>query len=452
MEKITQTVCLVLFIAFATNTQAQIGGLLKKAKDKITDKKEVTKTAPLENTQTGNSNSSGSQATETPKEEKQTEVTLFTFPDARYGNEYQGRTYNLSQIKESYGALASLTHVRKENEKGTFHFAKDYTELKSLINDDHLANTTIQFSGTPFKNGKGDGKTSFSSNGQHIYALLEAKTGTVKEALKINNDENYRLSLMYFLYSDDANSIEGNAQTSSGNFVVTPQMAKEKYLVIDIMPAKENAVIYVYDKEDFNSTASSFAYLHTQDKFSKSGNYKVRICIKGNVTDEWGKPKYNESIEYNGFFDYSFAIKDAKARVAEGSELYTYMKENVNNAPIALPAQWKAATSPLVMGIAQAKLIDMFRNHFDGKLSDFNLVKLHATNSNGGWTIEKNELGIPKYRYSSQWYTIFMKSKNGKACFYQGFGLRQNYEGGGKYSASFIDPDTYHYVNCEEMN
>jgi hypothetical protein len=103
------------------------------------------------------------------------------------------------------------------------------------------------------------------------------------------------------------------------------------------------------------------------------------------------------------------------------------------------------------MGIAQPKLIEMFRNHFDGKLSDFNLVKLHATSSNGGWTVEANEFGIPRYRYSSQWYTIFMKSKDGKTCFYQGFGLRQNYEGGGKYSATFIDADKYHYVNCGDM-
>jgi hypothetical protein len=445
MKKFKQIFILLLAFAISCNTQAQLGGLLKKAKDKVTEKKTTTTNTPPEDTKTTEV------VEDTKNNNKRWERGEFTFPDAIYQNEYQQRTYNITQIKEKFGALESLSHVRKEGEKGTFRFAKDYPELKDLINDEHIVNATIQFSGTPFKNGKGDGKTSFNSSGEHIYAQLEAKAGTIKDVFNIKTDENIRFSFMYYIYSDDANKLIGNFGTSTGNFIVTPQMAKEKYLVLDIMPAKENAVIYTFKEMGFNRTASNFAYLHTQENFSKSGNYKIRLVLLTPYTDEWGKPISGTSMECNGFFDYAFSTKDANARVEEGKELNIYMTDNVNDAPVALPKEWKAATSTLAMGIVQAKLIDMFRNHFDGKLSDFNFVKLHATNSNGGWTIEKNELGIPRYRYSSQWYTIFMKSKNGKTCFYQGFGLRQNYEGGGKYSASFIDEDPFRYVNCEEM-
>jgi hypothetical protein len=446
MKKLQRTLLLFLAITIGISTQAQLGGLLKKAKDKVTENKTSTPTSDV-----------GSKPTEIvtkTNKNKQFEEGTFLFPSRYNGNSFGYNTneyINVYKIKEKFRVLESLSHVRKEGEKGTFHFAKDYPELKDLINDEHIVNATIQFSGTAFKNGKGDGKTSFSSNGEHIYAQLATKAGTIKDVFNIKTDENIRFSFMYYIYSDDTDKLTGNFQTSTGNFIVTPQMAKEKYLVLDIMPAKEDAVVYTNKEMGFNSTASSFAYLHTQENFSKSGNYKVRLVLLTPYTDEWGKPISGTSMDCNGFFEYAFSTKDAKARLDEGSVLNIYMKDNINNAPVALPKEWKATTSPLAMGIAQPKLIEMFRNHFDGKLSDFNLVKLHATNSNGGWTVEANEFGIPKYRYSSQWYTIFMKSKNGKSCFYQGFGLRQNYEGDGKYSASFIDADKYNYVNCKEM-
>jgi hypothetical protein len=450
MKKLQQIFILLLAFTISSTTQAQLGGLLKKAKDKVTEKKTTTTTSST-TTATGEGTKTTEAAIETKNNDKRWEKDEFTFPDAVYKNEYQQRTYNITQIKEKYGALESLSHVRKEGEKGTFHFAKDYPELKDLINDEHIVNATIQFSGTPFKNGKGDGKTSFSSNGEHVYAQLVAKAGTIKDVFNIKTDENIRFSFMYYIYSDDADKLIGNFQTSAGNFIVTPQMAKEKYLVLDIIPTKENAVIYINKEMGFNSTASSFAYLHTQENFSKSGNYKVRLVLLTPYTDEWGKPISGTSMDCNGFFDYSFSIKDAKARVEEGKELNIYMSNNVNEAPVALPKEWKATTSAITMGIAQAKLVEMIKNRHASRLVSYKLVKFYASNSNGGWTVEKNEFGIPKYRYSSQWYTTFWKKNDGTDCFYQGFGLRQNYEGGGKYSAAFVDEEPYKNLKCEEM-
>jgi hypothetical protein len=441
MKKIITFFCLLF--AFAINTQAQLGGLLKKAKDKVAEKKEATTT-----------NGSNKTTESITNKNKQFEAGVFLFPERYNGNlvGYNSNNFlNLYKIKEKFGALESLSHVRKEGEKGTFHFAKDYPELKDLINDEHIVNATIQFSGTPFKNGKGDGKTSFSSSGDHIYAQLEAKAGTIKDVFNIKTDENIRFSFTYYIYNDEADKLTGNFTTSTDNFIVTPQMAKEKYLLLNIMPTKENAFIYGNKETGYNRTASEFASLHTQENFTKSGNYKVRLVLLTPYTDEWGKPISGTSMDCNGFFDYSFSAKDAKARVEEANEVFTYMKENMDNAPVALPAMWSEKSSPLTMGVAQPKLVEMFRNSYSDKLDNFTLVKFHATNSNGGWTIEKNDLGIPKYRYSSQWYTVFMKSKNGKACFYQGFGLRQDYQGGGQYGASFIDKETFKYVKCEDM-
>ncbi len=448
MKNTKQFFLMFLLTVIILNTQAQIGSLLKKAKEKVTEKKTTTTPAA---TTPAVGNKTTNEVPENKNSNKQFEEGIFNFPDPTYGNSYSGIALNIYKIKERYGVLASLAHVKKVTEKGTFHFAKDYTELKELINDEHLANASIQFSSIPFTNGRGDGKTSFSSSSDHIYALLETKTGTIKEAFKISSDENVNLTLQYYLYSNDADKIVGNFQTSSYNFTLTPQMAKEKYIVIDVMPQKEKATLYRFGKDGFNSTFSDFAYLHKQEIFTKTGEYKVRLNIKTAITDEWGKAKENETIEADGFFDYNFAIKDAKAKLAEGQEVFVYMKENINNAPVAIPTQWTEKSAVPAMGYTQDKLVQMFRNHFDGKLSDFSLVKFHTKNSNGGWTIEKNDLGIPLYRYSAQWYTVFMSSKVGKSCFYQGFGLRQNYAGGGTYGDVFVDIAPYKYLKCEEM-
>jgi hypothetical protein len=79
------------------------------------------------------------------------------------------------------------------------------------------------------------------------------------------------------------------------------------------------------------------------------------------------------------------------------------------------------------------------------------VVKFHASPSNGGWTTVNNDYGIPIYRYSNQWYTVFVKFNNGKSCFFQGFGLRQQYNGGGTYGKVFCDINPYHMTDCGLM-
>ncbi len=103
------------------------------------------------------------------------------------------------------------------------------------------------------------------------------------------------------------------------------------------------------------------------------------------------------------------------------------------------------------MGFTQAQLISKYQNSFTDKMDAHTVVKFHASASNGGWTIVNNDFGIPVYRYSNQWYTIFIKYANGKTCYYQGFGLRQQYNGGGAYGQASIDKNEYHMADCGSM-
>ena len=116
-----------------------------------------------------------------------------------------------------------------------------------------------------------------------------------------------------------------------------------------------------------------------------------------------------------------------------------------------LPKEWANKSAALVMGFTQAQLVSMYLNSFTNKMDAHTVLKFHASSSNGGYTVVNNDYGIPIYRYSNQWYTIFIKYANGKTCFYQGFGLRQQYNGGGTYGKPMIDKNEYHMVDCEKM-
>jgi hypothetical protein len=68
------------------------------------------------------------------------------------------------------------------------------------------------------------------------------------------------------------------------------------------------------------------------------------------------------------------------------------------------------------------------------------------------WTVENNEFGIPRYRYTNQWFFMFVKNTRENACFFQGFGLRQNYSGGGTFGPAFIDKnEAITWFQCEKM-
>ena len=80
------------------------------------------------------------------------------------------------------------------------------------------------------------------------------------------------------------------------------------------------------------------------------------------------------------------------------------------------------------------------------------MLKVFAHESSGGWTIHKNDLGIPLYRYSNQFYTFFVKNTESNSCYFQRFSLRQEYNGGGTYAPTKGDI-TYdvNFTECDKM-
>ncbi len=251
--------------------------------------------------------------------------------------------------------------------------------------------------------------------------------------------------LSFVLYDDVEDKI--NKFAAIEKFKLTTAQANSKSITFDIMPNLSN---FSQGKQS-NFYTGTFARNHNQYVFKRNGDYKVGVFVSNEMVDDWGKPVYGKDIEYANFFDYNFSAKDAATILEKADKINDLQNAAKKNAITALPKQWNEKSSALAMGLSQAQLINMYETSFSPKLEPHTIVKLHASPSGGGWTTVNNNYGIPIYRYSNQWYTIFVKFANGKTCYFQGFGLRQQYNGGGTYGKAFVDKNDYHMADCGEM-
>jgi hypothetical protein len=393
MKKITLSIAIILFATITTH--AQLGGLLKKAKDKVTEKKEVKKSKQEETKETVNTN-----------------------------NEPKNKTSN-----------------NDPNVPDTYY----------LVNNPL---GKISFSNQPFSPLAVGGKTTFASN-EFIYGRLQLNSGTIKEALKIEekNKKNpyYNFEYVVVVYRDKENKY--NNEQLWNNCLLKDADLDKNYLDFDVLPNPDKATTVISALSDFSagkSTAPLYAAIQPTI-FSEDGIYKVNIIIRNPAKDNWGnfltKDKWPT---FEADFDFEFNSNDV-AILKKNKELASTKAEYaIKNTITPLPKQWTEKTSTTAMGFTQAQIITMYENSFDTKLDPHTVVKFHASNSNGGWTTQNNDYGIPIYRYSNQWYTIFIKYANG-ACYYQGFGLRQQYNGGGTYGKAFVDKNEYHMTDCVGM-
>lgn len=313
----------------------------------------------------------------------------------------------------------------------------------------------ISFSNQPFSATSVSGKTKFSSN-EFIYGRLQLNSGTIKEALKISEKDKqnpyYNFEYVVVVYRNKENKYN-NEQIWNSCLLKDADLDKN-YLDFDVLPSPDKATTIISALSDFSagkSTAPLYAAIQP-NVFSEDGIYKVDVIIRNPAKDGWGNvlPK-DKWPTFEADFDFEFNANDVTTLKKNKELASTKAADEIRNGITSLPKQWTEKTSAPAMGLTQAQLITMYQNSFDKKLDPHTVVKLHSSSSNGGWTTVNNDYGIPIYRYSNQWYTIFVKYSNGKACFFQGFGLRQQYMGGGTYGKTFLDKNDYHMADCGSM-
>ena len=435
-------IAILLLVAVNVNTQAQLGGLLKKAKDKITEKK-----AEVKKPETVVENRSENTSTAIPKATEINSDVKFEFVAGFYGpsDGYNDVKKSMQTLKDENKKYHVLDLVRKVGEKGIFHFVKDYPELapftKPFNND-----IKISFSSEPFKEGKGV-VNNFTSK-SHIYARVENTKGTIKDAFKFTG-KNDILTISFVAFNDETEKVD--FANPEAKIYLTEKEINEKYIDFDILPEASKATFHAIDEEKYYS--STIYNLFTQRNFPKSGNYKMGVEVESEVKDEWGNAS-KDKIQYGGYFDIIFSPSDVATINIERQTIWDNRKIGIANAPRPLPSEWATKTSPLTMGVTQDKLTQMLCG---ADLKSLKLIKFFASSSSGGWTaVYDQDAVVPRYRHSNQYYTVFYKvvdatNRNNGKCWFQTFGLRQQYMGGGTYGVSTMDANNWYYTECDKM-
>ncbi len=430
-----KTIFQLLFIIVTLSSYAQFGNLLNKAKEKLTEKKSENKTDTSINSEKSVS-----------IENLNTE-TIFEFP-------YQGSDYSsvttgsLSQLIANKNSYSPYKYMRKKGETGIVHFAKDYPELKPVIQP-YKNNLKIEFFEALPNSGKETFANSFKSS-SHIYARITALSGTIKSTFNLDEKNPY-IEMKMVLYNDENQSMHFGNGNNATPIALSLEQANLKSLDIDIMPHTMKYSVYSGLSKDA-IFYSPFPNMHNQKNFPKNGAYTVAVFLNSKTRDDWGKQQDGDGIIYGNTFNYDFSAKDVATIMSEQQAIFDSNKNGIKYAIKDLAPEWKMKTNAFMMGLTDQQITNLYISRYSGGEQVLKILKVYAHESNGGWTIHKNEYGIPLYRYSNQFYTFFVKNIESNSCYFQRFSLRQEYNGGGAYGQTKGDI-TYdvNFTACDKM-
>ena len=321
----------------------------------------------------------------------------------------------------------------------------------------------VYFSDQPFASGGGTAgsKASFSSS-EFVYARLVLKSGTVRSILNpappkkvekgspVDGIDGYSVPLNVFYLANR----EPTKLSYLPNYVVVSESDLDKsYLDFDLLPAPDKAATVIYDGEN-KPARMIYDFLLKADE----GNYKMGVQISARGTDFRGDPTPPSSwAKIVGEFSFTFSGSDFKAINANGERLtneFAGRAERAKKVNEPLPKEWAMKSNPVAGGSTEASLKSMYINGFtSGGGSNLNVVRFYAAPaSSASWLITKNDLGIPKYRKFSQTYIIFFRNLESGNCFYEPFGLYQEYAGGGTFGETLIDHGWgYKSITCDKL-
>jgi len=320
----------------------------------------------------------------------------------------------------------------------------------------------IYFSSTPFSDSHEGSKNTFTS-GENIYARIERSGKRLYEVLPYNNpDSTYEKSYLHYDMTVYKNGKLVTQTVGDNVWFIRDANWKKTGMNFDVLPDSTHcttSILSLYNYQSY-SDESNYRYdrrmplgwLIEPERFSANGLYTVKVVLYREVMDDWGKTA-SESLWpcFAGEFELNFDTKDVgkiqkdisevtiasvaarkRAEEARRAKLTMQREEEkeaqVNAEPV--PKTWTAKTNPLVGDFTLVEVRNMFKREFPKA----RLAKIYVSPAESQhWQIEKNEFGVPKYKYTLQDVIIFYTGEDGK-CGYRVFQLRRYYDSGGRYS------------------
>lgn len=304
-------------------------------------------------------------------------------------------------------------------------------------------------------------KTSFSSS-EYIYGHLDLGGRTMAEAFGLNKMAN---ASFYYINYDIQIWKPGEKpwdNWSGHNYtLVTKEDAQKTYWNFDVLPDPTNVSTRgsaVSDELEYYKFVSGiYGKWYDADSarstFPQSGTYTIDITLFGNSYDDWGKStgKIEEFPTASAQFAFQFSGADGQTLVANSKKAKDNMEAAKNRREMlhAMPDFWARGANPAAEPkLAPARLVPMIKNY----IGQWNLTYMkHMIYPFNGpiWAVEKNDLGIPRYRRVTSAIYIIYRDPKDNSCQLGTLDMREPYAGGGTYSEAILNGiGDIQYIDC----
>lgn len=291
----------------------------------------------------------------------------------------------------------------------------------------------IIFSKQPFAPNATTGTDKDFTTADNIYARL-LLPATVKEVFDKDDEEDKAIGISVALIW-----IKNNVARGEYNYTYVPASKfNDKFIDLDVLPAKEKAnTIYFMGPliSPISRALTSFGDAYgSQIPFGDSQEFTLQV-----------EPN---KLGLQGTFNFTVADKkDLKVLQAKIEET-----NNSINAAITANTQLPEIFSkPSAKNSDPQLSLANLKKMLDAP--DFKVIKaVIEENGTADYSIQKNELDIPEYKFTARPLWIVYKNEKGE-CFFTRYYFRREYLGGGKYSALSIATTTADHtpIPCENV-
>lgn len=310
----------------------------------------------------------------------------------------------------------------------------------------------VYFSTTPFTGSNAGAKSTFTSQ-EFIYGRLELNQ-SISEAFglsKMPKRDYYYIRYKVFL---------GNEETgigpNTGNYLyLSKDDVGKNFLNFDVLPDPNNVntVLAVVDELwNYKFNASLVSEHDVRSKFPGNGDYPVRVVLFQRNFDDYGETKFDEDpLPYAaGLFTFRFSASDWNTMNANQKKAFANAEtaKNKRDTLKALPTWWGKTKAPADPKLSAARITAML-NDYARQWGRAYLGKfVWDSYSLPIWNIQKDNIGLPSYRYAPHVWAIYKDNKDGM-CYYGSHSIREDYSGAGTYGQAYLNTmGDRTYIDC----
>jgi hypothetical protein len=295
-------------------------------------------------------------------------------------------------------------------------------------------------------------KTSFTSS-EYIYGRLDLGGKTVYDAFGLKNQTDVPIYYIHYdlkIYKPGERPYDGNWGGAFNQTLVTKEDAMKTYWNFDVLPDPTKISTLksmLANEKDFSKKnyAGIYTKWHNADAarstFPQSGTYTIDVTIWGEAYDDWGKAIISSTMPptASAMFAFEFSGTDGQTLIANREKANKTVEaiKNASEMLRAMPDWWARGAVPPEAKLTPARLTPMIKSYI-GQW-DLTYVKHMIYPFKGSvWAIEKNDLGIPRYRRVTSAIYVIYKDPKDNACKLGYVEMIENYAGGGTYSAPHL--------------